>query len=139
MARLTNQSTSEIQGDRIGVARQFAAEWKAHVVLKGARTVIARPDGRVHINPTGNPGMASGGMGDVLTGVIAGLVVQGCPPDSAARAGVYLHGAAADRVAGEIGPYGYLASDVMGALPGEIDRILSVRQTEIHPWQPVLG
>ena len=139
MARLTNLSTAEIQRDRVGVARRFAVEWQAHLVLKGARTVIAHPDGRVHVNPTGNPGMASGGMGDVLTGIIAGLATQGCPPEAAARAGVYLHGAAADRMAGTMGPYGYLASDLMAALPGEIGRMTSADASEAHPWRPVLG
>lgn len=139
MARLTHLSTSDIQKDRVGVARQFAVEWKAYVVLKGARTVIAYPNGLVDVNPTGNPGMASGGMGDVLTGVIAGLIAQGRPPESAARAGVYLHGAAADRLVRKMGPFGYLASDVMAALPKEIRRLMSDMETEVHPWQPVLG
>ena len=71
-------------------------EKNAHVVLKGAATVIAHPDGSVYINSTGNSGMAAGGMGDVLTGIIAGLVTQGFAPESATHAGVYLHGAAAD-------------------------------------------
>lgn len=139
MARLTNLSTADIQKDRVGTARQFAVEWKAHLVLKGARTVIAHPDGRVHINPTGNPGMASGGMGDILTGIIAGLATQGHPPEAAARVGAYLHGAAGDRLANAIAPYGYLASDLMAALPEEIGRMMSIGEKEPHPWQPVLG
>jgi len=87
--------------------------------------VIAHPDGRVFINPTGNAGMASGGMGDVLTGIIAGLITQGHSPEDACRAGVYLHGAAADSLVETIGPYGYLASDVMDAIPGAIKKVLS--------------
>jgi NAD(P)H-hydrate epimerase len=94
------------------------------VVLKGARSVVARPDGNVYINPTGNAGMASGGMGDVLTGAIAGLLTQGLPPELAACCGVYLHGAAADILSERIGPYGYLAGDVMTALPGAIRAVL---------------
>lgn len=139
MARLANLPTTEIQKDRVATARRFASEWGVHLVLKGARTVVAHPDGRVYVNPTGNPGMASGGMGDILTGIIAGLVAQGCPPEAAARAGVYLHGATADRLAGTIGPYGYLASDLMAALPGEIARLVSVDEAETTPWHPVLG
>ncbi len=95
-----------------------------HVILKGARTVIAHPDGRMFINPTANAGMASGGMGDVLTGIIAGLIAQGIALGPACHAGVYLHGAAADSLAEAIGPYGYLAGDVMKAIPGEIKKIV---------------
>ena len=102
----------------------FQSSINVHVVLKGARTIIAHPDGRVFINPTGNAGMASGGMGDVLTGVIAGLIVQGLTPEAACHAGVYLHGAAADTLVEDMGPYGYLAGDVMNAIPGEIKKIL---------------
>ena len=87
--------------------------------------MIAHPDGRVFINPTGNAGMASGGMGDVLTGIIAGLIAQGLGPEEACRAGVYLHGAAADSLAQSIGPYGYLAGDLLAAIPGEIKKVLS--------------
>jgi len=125
MARLLDTDVAAVQQDRVTCARKFASEYAVHVVLKGARTVIALPDGRVFINPTGNSGMASGGMGDVLTGIIAGLVTQGLAPESAAYAGVYLHGAAADSLAQTLGPYGYLASDVMNALPGEIKKIVS--------------
>ncbi|HSQ84881.1 MAG TPA: NAD(P)H-hydrate dehydratase, partial [Desulfobacterales bacterium] len=78
------------------------------------------PDGRVFINPTGNTGMASGGMGDVLTGIIAGFIAQGHSPELAAHAGVYLHGAAADSLAKNKGPFGYLATDVMNILPERI-------------------
>jgi len=124
MARLINSDTRRIQQDRVASAREFAAQFKVHLVLKGARTVIAHPDGTVYINPTGNPGMAAGGMGDVLTGMIAGLVCQGVSPDAAAQAGVYLHGAAADSLTESIGPYGYLATEVMHAVPGEIKKIV---------------
>jgi NAD(P)H-hydrate epimerase len=94
------------------------------VVLKGAATIIAHPDGSVYINPTGNPGMASGGMGDVLTGVLAGFITQGFAPEQAAHAAVYLHGAAADTLAKTIGPIGYLAGEVMNVIPREIKKIL---------------
>jgi len=117
MARLIGTTSADVQKDRIKCARNFSTKFDVHVVLKGARTVVAHPDGRVFINPTGNPGMASGGMGDVLTGIIAGFIAQGHPPELAAHAGVYLHGAAADYLANNKGPFGYLATDVMNILP----------------------
>lgn len=124
MARLLGTTAAVVQQDRIACARELASTGRVHVVLKGARTVIAHPDGSVHVNPTGNPGMAAGGMGDVLTGAIAGLIAQGARPDRAARAAVYLHGAAADRLARDRGPRGFLAGEVMNALPGEIAGLL---------------
>ena len=117
MARLISTTSANVQKDRIKCARDFAEKFNVHVVLKGARTIVAHPDGRVFINPTGNPGMASGGMGDVLTGVIAGFIAQGHQPELAAHAGVYLHGATADSLAKNKGPFGYLATDVMNTLP----------------------
>ena len=125
MARLLDVTTEKIQQERVNSARKVAVDFNVHVVLKGARTVIAHPDGRIFINTTGNAGMASGGMGDVLTGIIAGKIVQGFSPESAAHVGVYLHGAAADSLALSIGPYGYLAGEVMGAIPGEIKKIVN--------------
>jgi ADP-dependent NAD(P)H-hydrate dehydratase / NAD(P)H-hydrate epimerase len=120
MSRLTGQSVSDIQADRIGAARRFSQAHQVHLVLKGARTVIAHPDGTVYINLTANPGMAAGGMGDILTGVIAGLLAQGLAPEAASHAGVYLHGKAADALCESLGPFGFLASEVAGALPGVI-------------------
>ena len=117
MARLCGLSTKEIQADRIGTARQFAAEFKVILILKGAGTVIALPDGKAFISPTGNAGMASGGMGDVLTGMIAGFCAQGLPPEKASLAGVYLHGLCADILAEKIGRFGYLASDLIRTIP----------------------
>ena len=86
-------------------------------MLKGAATIVARPDGTVFVNATGNPGMAAGGMGDVLTGLIAGLITQGMEVGAAARAGVLIHGWAADRTAAQRAPVGYLATEVMDAIP----------------------
>lgn len=120
MARLMRITAADVQEDRIKCARDFAEKFNVHVVLKGARTVVAHPDGKVFINPTGNPGMASGGMGDVLTGIIAGFIAQGHPLELAAHAGVYIHGAAADSLAKNKGPFGYLATDVMNTLPETI-------------------
>ena len=125
MARLTNISTREVQGNRISCAREFAVKFNVHILLKGARTVIAHPDGSVYINPTGNPGMASGGMGDVLTGIIAGLITQGLPIKKAAHAAVFLHGAAADYLAEKIGPTGFLATEVMNEIPQQFKRVVS--------------
>lgn len=125
MARLAGIGVNAIQQDRIKCARDFAVDFNVHVILKGARSVIALPDGRVSINPTGNAGMASGGMGDVLTGIIAGLIAQGLSAADACQAGVYLHGAAADSLAQSIGPYGYLAGEVMAAIPGAIKKIIA--------------
>jgi NAD(P)H-hydrate epimerase len=125
MARLMDTGVSAVQQDRIKCARDFAAAFDVHVILKGARTVIAHPDGRVFINSTGNAGMAAGGMGDVLTGIIAGLITQGLSPEVACRTGVYLHGAAADSLVDTIGPYGYLAGEVMDAIPAVIKKIVN--------------
>ncbi len=120
MARLVGKTPSEVQENRIDEARSFAGTHGVHLVLKGAKTVIAHPDGSVLVNTTGNPGMASGGMGDVLTGIISGLIVQGLPVREAVNAGVYLHGCAADALARDIGPVGFLASDVINILPSQI-------------------
>ena len=130
LSRLIRKPVSFIQNDRINCARNFAKKFKVHIVLKGARTVIAHPDGKVFINPTGNPGMASGGMGDVLTGIIAGFVTQGYSPESATHAGVYLHGAAADTLAKNKASFGYLATEVMNAIPGEIQHLINGKQTD---------
>jgi len=125
MARLVSKTVEEIQADRITCAREFSQTFKVHVVLKGANTVIAHPDGTVFINTSGNAGMASGGMGDVLTGLIAGFVTQGYSPETGCQAGVFLHGAAADTLAQRIGPFGYLASEVMDRVPAEIMKLVN--------------
>ncbi len=108
---------SEVQADRMGVAVNTAKEWQKTVVLKGAYTVIATPDGRVRVSPFANPGLASAGTGDVLCGIIAGLVAQGVPLAEAAAGGVYLHGKAGEMVRSEMGDTGMLASDLLPALP----------------------
>jgi NAD(P)H-hydrate epimerase len=123
MARLINSNVSHVQEDRVAITRQFATQYRAVLVLKGARTLIADPYGVVWINPTGNPGMAAGGMGDVLTGMIAGLMAQGCSPVAAAQSGAFLHGLSADQFMADR-PWGYLATEVMHGLPGTIGRIL---------------
>lgn len=125
MARLCRTSTKEIQQDRIARARQLAVQYGIHLVLKGAGSVVAHPNGEIFINPTGNAGMATGGMGDVLTGIIAGCICIGCSAQDAANIGVFLHGLAADQVQQSMGPYGYLASDVIAALPGTLRTVLN--------------
>jgi NAD(P)H-hydrate epimerase len=117
MARLTGKDARELNKDRIGVARAFATEHQCYVVLKGARTVLATPAGKISINPTGNPGMASGGMGDVLAGILAALLGQGLSPEAAMKLAVYLHGFVADRISAERGMLGMIASDIIDGLP----------------------
>ena len=117
MARLIGADTASVNQDRVGVARAFAGKHCCYVVLKGARTVIATPEGRIFVNPTGNPGMASGGMGDVLAGVLGGLLAQDFRLEDALRLGVYIHGFAGDRVAMVKGQMGLIASDIVEALP----------------------
>ena len=89
-----------MQGDRLTAAREVAAAFHAVVILKGARTIIATPDGRVWVNLSGNAGLASGGTGDVLAGIVGSLLGQGYPAEEAAALGVFLHGHAADRASG---------------------------------------
>ena len=96
MARLVGLTTPEVQARRLDLARETAAKFGVTLVLKGAQTVVAAPDGRARLNSTGNPALASGGTGDVLTGLIGGFLAQGLAPWDAARLGVYLHGLAAD-------------------------------------------
>jgi ADP-dependent NAD(P)H-hydrate dehydratase / NAD(P)H-hydrate epimerase len=117
MARLAGLSVAQVEDDRFETAREFAARYGIYLVLKGARTIIAAPDGRMAINGSGNPGMASGGMGDVLTGILVALMAQGYEPFSACRIGVFLHGYAADLVAAEKGEVGMAAVDVQERLP----------------------
>ena len=117
MARLTRSPASARREDRLELATRTAREWKAVVVLKGARTVIAAPDGEVSEDLHEVPALASGGTGDVLGGVIAGFVAQGLDPVTAAVAGVYVHGEAGRRVADRLGVAGLLASDLLEEIP----------------------
>jgi len=113
-ARLLGNSTREVQSDRIAAALALASRLNAHVVLKGCGSICAFPDASWHINTSGNPGMASAGMGDVLTGIIAALLAQGADAKTALLASVYLHGAAADTLVGEgIGPVGLAAGELI--------------------------
>lgn len=117
MARLLTRSVEEIQRSRLSTAVETAKALRVVVVLKGHRTVVASPTGRRTINRTGNPGMATAGMGDLLTGMIAALIGQGLDPFDAAKAGVYLHGLAGDLAARHVRQVGLVASDVLLAIP----------------------
>ena len=118
MARLVGTTVAEVQADRLNVARSFAERMGVTLVLKGARTLIAHPDGRVAVNTTGNPGMAKGGSGDLLTGLIAGLLAQyPDDPAHAVEAAVYLHGLAADLAVREGDEHTLLATDCLAQLP----------------------
>ena len=124
MGRLLGIESAAVNADRIGCARAFAQAHGVVLVLKGAHTIVARPDGELRVNLTGNPGMASGGMGDALTGMIGGLLAQGVEPGAAAGLAVYLHGLAADGAARDHGMVGLLASDVIDRLPRTIDELM---------------
>ncbi|HEY3355493.1 MAG TPA: NAD(P)H-hydrate dehydratase [Polyangia bacterium] len=117
MARLCRRATAEVQADRVGIARAFAAEHRAVVCLKGARTVVALPDGRAFLNPTGNPGMGTGGTGDVLCGMIGAFLAQGLDAARAARLAVFAHGRAGDLAAATRGEAGLIAGDLLDTLP----------------------
>ncbi|MBI5048948.1 MAG: NAD(P)H-hydrate dehydratase [Deltaproteobacteria bacterium] len=117
MARLVDVTAKDVQADRLGIASRFAKENNVIVVLKGARTVIAEPSGMIYINPTGNPGMATAGTGDVLSGMIGGLIAQGYDPLDASNIAVYMHGLAGDEVAKKKGQVGMIASDILDILP----------------------
>jgi NAD(P)H-hydrate epimerase len=118
MSRLTGMITADVQADRVGVARAFAMEKKVTLVLKGQRTVVAYRDGRVSVNPSGSPALATGGTGDILTGLIAGLCAQ-LPgnADEAVAAAVWLHGRAGELGAEEWGEECLIATDLLKFLP----------------------
>ncbi len=123
MARLAGVSIDEVQSDRVGIAKRVAQEWHKTIVLKGAYTVIATPEDQTRISPIANPGLASAGTGDVLTGVIAGLVAQGLTLFDAAACGVYLHGKAGEMVRDRLGDAGTIATDLLPALPMVIKQL----------------
>jgi len=125
MARLLGTGTEAVEADRAEAARAAARGSGAVVVLKGARTIVAAPDGRIAVNSSGNAGMAAGGMGDVLTGILGALLARGHEPWDAARLGVFAHGLAGDLLAEGKGPYGYLASEVADLLPGVWRRLVA--------------
>lgn len=123
MGRLIKKGSADVQADRLGTAMSFAKEHGVWVVLKGARTVIAAPDGEIFIATCGNPGMARGGMGDILTGLIGGFLAVGQNPKEAALAGVYLHGMAGDSASERVGEISLSTADVLSEIPGLTARL----------------
>ncbi len=124
MGRLSGLTSLEVQRDRLGCATRFASQHGCILVLKGARTVIAQPEGPTFINPTGNPALSSGGSGDVLTGLIGGYLARGWPPTEAALAGVFLHGLSADFLAETMGQAGILAGELLEVVPPLMESLL---------------
>jgi NAD(P)H-hydrate repair Nnr-like enzyme with NAD(P)H-hydrate dehydratase domain len=120
MARLLSIGTAALNADRISAARRLCEMTGAHCLLKGNRTVIASPGGVVYVNSSGNPGMATAGMGDALSGIIGSLLGQGMEALDAMALGVFLHGAAADRIARRAGTVGFLAGDVIAEVPATL-------------------
>jgi hydroxyethylthiazole kinase-like uncharacterized protein yjeF len=124
MARLLGLTPADVQARRLEVARETAAKFGVVLALKGAQTLVAAPDGRISLNPTGNPALASGGTGDVLTGLIGGFLAQGLAPWDAVRLGVYLQGLAADDFVARHGPRGLIAGDLLRIIPDVLDEFL---------------
>lgn len=131
MARLAGCTTAEVQKDRLGIARKFARDHELIVVLKGHRTLVVQPDGEAWVNVTGNPGMSTGGTGDILTGMVAGMIAQHPnQPLRATVAAVHLHGLAGDFACSTIGEHSLVATDLLGSLPSAFER---VRQNSASP------
>ncbi len=133
MARLTGLDAATLEATRIDAARTWARAWDAVLVLKGAPTVTAAPDGRATVNASGNPGMATAGAGDVLAGAIAALAAQGLAPYDAARLGAFVHGAAGDTVAAARGQHGLSAGDLVAALPEALHALATRRDASERP------
>jgi len=117
MARLIQSTVKDVQENRISISKNFSQSNHVYLILKGHRTLITNPTGEVFINPTGNPGMASGGTGDILTGMIGGLICQGLDILPSLQTAVYLHGAAGDEVAREKGEKSLIATDMLEKIP----------------------
>jgi NAD(P)H-hydrate epimerase len=135
MARLAGISIAEVQADRLGVARKFAREHKLIVVLKGHRTLVVRPDGEAWVNTTGNAGMATGGTGDILTGMVAGMIAQ--RPKSAftaVMAAVHLHGLAGDVIRDKVGEHSLVATDLLLGLPDAFRRTQKAARQKLVCW-----
>jgi NAD(P)H-hydrate epimerase len=130
MARLVGRSTEEVQANRIDIARNFATGRHLYVILKGHRTLIATPDGKVFINPTGNPGMASGGSGDLLTGMIAAWLGQLLDAEAACKLAVFLHGLAGDLAEADDGELAMTATDIAGHLGDAVLELTARRRVE---------
>jgi hydroxyethylthiazole kinase-like uncharacterized protein yjeF len=131
MARLMETSTENVQARRAHFAKAAAKRFSSVVLLKGACSLVAEPDRLLTISPTGNPGMASGGTGDVLTGMIAGLIAQGLLPFEAAAAGTYLHGLAGDLALRRVAQASLLASDVLDSVPAAIAQVSGIHNQQL--------
>jgi len=125
LSRLIGLTTGEIQANRLAAAQKAAAQFGCTIVLKGSRSIIAAPDERAFINPTGNSGMATAGSGDVLSGIIGALLAQGVEPLEAAVAGTYIHGAAGDLAAQQVGETGIVAGDITAFVPVILSKLRS--------------
>lgn len=123
MARLTGLTVGELQADRINITQKFARIWNRTIVLKSANTVIVSPDGEVVLSPFANPALATAGTGDVLSGIITGLIAQGLKTFEAACCGVYIHGMAGEEIKEKMGDAGALASDLLPLLPGVLKKL----------------
>jgi hydroxyethylthiazole kinase-like uncharacterized protein yjeF len=133
MARLVGMSTDEVQASRLEIARNFAVSHHVYVVLKGHRTLIATPDGKVFINPTGNPGMATGGTGDVLTGMVAAWLAQLLDAEAACKLAVYLHGLAGDLAEADDGEVSMTAGDLARHIGDAITELTARRKVVDRP------
>lgn len=136
MARLAGCTTAEVQKDRLGVARKFASQHELTVVLKGHRTLVVRPDGEAWVNTTGNPGMSTGGTGDILTGMVAGMIAQH-PKEVvlAVLAAVHLHGLAGDVMCESVGEHSLVATDLLHGLPEAFRRAQKTTQEKLVQWE----
>jgi NAD(P)H-hydrate epimerase len=135
MARLASCTIPDVQRDRLGVARRFAHEHELIVVLKGHRTLVVKPDGEAWVNTTGNPGMATGGTGDILTGMVAGMIAQQ-PKDSfrAVLAAVHLHGLGGDVMRETVGEHSLVATDLLRGLPEAFLRTRTMSEQKLVRW-----
>jgi NAD(P)H-hydrate epimerase len=133
MARLVGCSVEDVQADRLGIARDFASAHKVYVVLKGYRTLIATPDGKVFINPTGSPGLATGGTGDVLTGMLAAWLAQLLDAEAACQLATYLHGAAGELADADEGEVSMIASDVVNHIGDAVLELTARRRVVQKP------
>jgi NAD(P)H-hydrate epimerase len=135
MARLVGCTIAEVQKDRLGVARKFAREHEVIVVLKGHRTLVVQPGGEAWVNTTGNPGMATGGTGDILTGMVAGMIAQHSTDAFAAvLAAVHLHGLAGDVMRESLGEHSLVATDLLKGLPGTFRRTREMAEEKLLRW-----
>src|SRR5713226_10376462 len=136
MARLVRCTTADVQKDRLGIARKFARQHDLIVVLKGHRTLVVRPDGEAWVNTTGNPGMSTGGTGDILTGMVAGMVAQHAKdPLPAVIAAVHLHGLAGDVMRDSVGELSLVATDLLLGLPEAIRGTQKATQRQLVRWE----